>query len=66
MSAELIAKMRGRIEQCRRLAKMINDPRASQVLQQMAEDGEADIRKLQAEEAARPIEEVRIPPPPQG
>src|SRR3954464_15207624 len=28
MSAELIAKMRGRIEQCRRLAKAITDPEA--------------------------------------
>jgi hypothetical protein len=66
MSAELIAKMRGRIEQCRRLAKMINDPQASQVLLQMAEEGEADLRKFQAEEAARPIEEARIPPPQRG
>ena len=50
MSAELIEKMRARVAQCRRLADMINDEYASRVLRQMADEGEADMRKLQAEE----------------
>jgi hypothetical protein len=48
-TAELIKKMRARIEQARRLAKYINDPRTTEALLQMAEEGEADIRKLEEE-----------------
>jgi hypothetical protein len=47
---ELIAKMRNRVEQCRRLANAISSPVARKTLLDMAEEGEADIRKL--EEAA--------------
>ena len=61
MSAELITNMRARIEQCRRLAKYINDPRTTKALLRMAEEGEADLRKLEAEEALnRP--ELKMPP----
>ena len=63
MSSEIIAKMRGRVEQCRRLAQFINDPRTNEALLKMAEEGEADIRKLEAEEAPSP--ELQIPPAPQ-
>jgi hypothetical protein len=65
MSRELIAKMRGRVEQCRRLAQFINDPRTNEALLKMAEDGEADIRKLEAEEQAL-NPDLKIPPPPQS
>ena len=51
MSAELIEKMRARVAQCRRLADMINDEYAQRVLRQMADEGEADMRKLAADEA---------------
>ncbi len=40
-----------RVEKCRRLAKYINDPRTTKALLQMADDGEADIRKLEGPEA---------------
>lgn len=63
MSVELMAKMRGRIDQCRRLAKTTTDPRAAQILRQMADEGEADLKKLQAEVAAERSEELRMPPP---
>jgi hypothetical protein len=63
MSREVIAKMRGRVEQCRRLAQFINDPRTNEALLKMAEEGEADIRKLEAEEALQP--DLHIPLPPQ-
>jgi hypothetical protein len=67
MSAELAAKMRGRIDQCRRLAKSTTDPRAAEILRQMADEGEADLKKLLAAMADQPdVEEIRIPPPPQG
>jgi len=46
-TAELIKKMRARVEQARRLAKYINDPRTTETLLLMAEEGEADIRKLE-------------------
>ena len=48
-TAELIKKMRARVEQARRLAKYINDPRTTEALLLMAEEGEADIRKLEEE-----------------
>ena len=44
--AELINKMRGRVEQCRRLAKGTTDARTAQILNQMADEGEADILRL--------------------
>jgi hypothetical protein len=46
---ELIAKMRNRVEQCRRLANAISSPVARKTLLDMAEEGEADIRKLEDE-----------------
>jgi hypothetical protein len=46
--------MRARIEKCRRLAKYINDPRTTEALLKMVEEGEADLRKLEAEEASKP------------
>jgi len=46
---ELIKKMRGRIEQCRRLARSIMDDQAAAVLNQIADEGEADIERLLAE-----------------
>ena len=48
----LIAKMRGRIEMCRRLAKSTTDARTADVLRQMADEGEQDMRKLMAEHEA--------------
>jgi hypothetical protein len=48
MSDDVIAHMRARIEQCRRLAKYINDPRTTEALLKMAEDGETDIKGLEA------------------
>jgi len=53
MSDDVIAHMRARIEQCRRLAKYINDPRTTDALLKMAEDGEADIKRLRANKAER-------------
>lgn len=41
--------MRKRAAQCRRLAAMMTDPHTQAVLNQMAEDAEADIRKFEAE-----------------
>lgn len=53
MSDALIAKMRGRVEQCRRLARATHDLRAAKVLNEMADEGEADISRYLAEHAAR-------------
>jgi hypothetical protein len=53
-TAELIKKMRARVEQARRLAKYVNDPRTTEALLLMAQEGEADIRKL--EEVGRHLE----------
>jgi hypothetical protein len=47
--AELIKKMRGRVEQCRRLAKGTTDAHTAKVLNDMADEGEADIKRLLAE-----------------
>ena len=46
---DVVRGMRSRVEQCRRLADMIHDPRAREILQQMALEGERDIRRLEAE-----------------
>jgi hypothetical protein len=44
--AELIAKMRARIARCRRLAEDTTDPRAATILRAMAEEGEADVKRI--------------------
>jgi len=64
MSAELIVHMQGRVEQCRRLAKFINAPRTTEALLAMAAEIEADLAKIEAEQAANQPE-MQIPPPPQ-
>ena len=51
MADELIAHMRARVEKCRRLAGMITDQRAAEILRKMAEEGEADIARLEAGES---------------
>jgi hypothetical protein len=47
---ELINKMRGRVDMCRRLAASTTDPKTATILRQMADDGERDIRQLAAEQ----------------
>lgn len=47
--SELVKKMRGRVDQARRLARSTTDQRTAEILNQMAEEGEADIRRLLAE-----------------
>jgi hypothetical protein len=49
-SEQLIAHIRGRVEQCRRLAKMIGNEEARRTLLQMADEGDADIRRLEAQQ----------------
>ena len=46
---DLIRKVRNRVEQCRRLAAYVNDPHTKHVLNQMADEGEADLRKFEAD-----------------
>jgi hypothetical protein len=45
--------MRERIERCRRLAKYVNDPRTTEALIEMAEQGEIDLARLVEERDAR-------------
>lgn len=45
--------MRERIAKCRRLAEYINDPRTTEALLQMAEQGERDLAKLIEEREGR-------------
>ena len=55
MSDDPLDHMRERIERCRRLAKYINDPRTTEALMEMAEQGEADLARLITErEGKRP------------
>ena len=49
MGDDPIENMRGRVQQCRRLAGSINDQVTAEILLKMAEDIEADIRRLEAE-----------------
>lgn len=49
MDQETINKMRARVEMCRRLAKHTHDHQTAQVLREMADEGETDVQRLQAE-----------------
>ena len=50
---ELIAKMRGRVAMCRRLADGTTDERTARILRSMADEGDADIARLLGEPAER-------------
>lgn len=58
MPEDLISHIRARVEQCRRLAEMITDERAAAILKQMAEEGEADVKRLEAEQ----VQKAKLPP----
>lgn len=55
--------MRARVEQCRRLANMITDEKAAAVLRQMAEQGEADIARLETQTQGDENGPRQTPPP---
>lgn len=61
MHDEVIAHMRERIAQIRRVMALAHDPRMIEVLQQVIDSGEADIAKLEAERDQAAKQE--IPPP---
>lgn len=48
MDGETIAHIRDRVERCRRLARQTTDERARVALLELADEGEADLRKLEA------------------
>lgn len=50
MDEQTIANMRSRIEMCRRLAKAQTDPQVAATLRQMADEGEADLARMAAEQ----------------
>lgn len=50
MNDEMIAAMRSRIERCRRLATDTTDDRARKILRDMANEGEADLAQMLAEQ----------------
>jgi hypothetical protein len=49
MSEDVQANIRRRVAQCCRLAEPVTDEKTRAILRQMADEGEADIRRLQAE-----------------
>ena len=59
---ELISHMRARVSQVRRIAAMAHDPRMIEMLAKLAEEGEADIAKLEAARDAEPAPEIKIEP----
>ena len=52
--AELIKRIRGRIDLCRRLAIETIDPHTADALIQMANEGEEDVQRLLAGPSANP------------
>lgn len=49
MGDDPLEHMRARIDMCRRLANQINDQQAIAILRKMAEEGEADLKRLETE-----------------
>jgi DNA-binding ferritin-like protein len=52
MDDRTIANMRSRVARCRQLADSTTDPRTATILRQMADEGEADIWRLESEQEA--------------
>ena len=63
MDSQTIAHIRDRVERCRRLARQTTDDRARIALLELADEGEADLRKLEAEMAQAPQPEPDPNPP---
>jgi hypothetical protein len=53
MNEQLMTNMLERMERCRRLANQTHDDRASKALREMAEEIEADLKRLKADGAVR-------------
>ena len=53
MPDDVIANIRARIAQCRRLADLITDDQTAAILRQMADDGESDLRRLEGGKGER-------------
>ncbi|HEV2596667.1 MAG TPA: hypothetical protein VGU01_15865 [Sphingomicrobium sp.] len=51
MNEDVLSNIRARVERFRYLATMINDDKVAAILRQMAEEGEADLRRLEAEQS---------------
>jgi hypothetical protein len=49
MTDDPIANMRSRMERCRRLARLTTDERMNDALRQMADEIEADAKRLEQE-----------------
>ena len=62
MHDELIANIRARAEQLRRVVALAHDPRMIEALRKVIAEEEADIARLEAEEAQAADD---IPPPSQ-
>lgn len=52
MHEEVIARMRGRVKQLRKVLRLSHDQRMMEIIQNVIDEGEADIAKLEAEDAA--------------
>jgi hypothetical protein len=61
VAGDVITNMKARAEQCRRLARATHDPRALKILNDMADDIEADIKRLEA--GGRPLSSAQDPRP---
>ena len=56
MDEDIVANIRARVERCRRLAASTTDRQTAAVLQQMAEEGEADLRRMSADDDGESVE----------
>lgn len=54
MNEDVIAHMRGRIQQVRKVIQLAHDPRMIEALQKVIDEAEGDIRKLEADDAHKP------------
>ena len=53
MDEEIIAHMKERMRQVRRIIELAHDPEMIAILRKIIESGEADIARLEAEQAGR-------------
>jgi hypothetical protein len=47
MADDVLKRMKARVAQCRRLADATTDARAAKILRQMADEGEADVKRIE-------------------
>lgn len=62
MGDDRLEQMRARVAHCRKLAAQLTEPKTIAILRQMADEAEADLKRLEEELGSPPEPKQFLPP----